>query len=277
MFAAKYLRHVSMVLSKTASTGSGRSSKPQQRCGLRTIVVRTLVVFGFVALWREIFWQEESSLLSQFRAGVQPTDRMPNLDSIAFVGTDSNTPVLHLRDMKDLAAEISPRNSFFGPKNKGEWDMETILRDREHVLQILERAGLLVDVDVMKLLPAWSDVKQLYGAKPVVLGMERCAAFRKRNPPERRFVGISGQFNTGTNALAIKYFANLKIPSNPKGGHGMRSFVPWHKHGWVAMRSNYMFDKDITDHESVLPVVVIRDPYFWMESKCLFSVTYHQS
>jgi hypothetical protein len=100
------------------------------------------------------------------------------------------------------------------------------------VLHILERAGSRLSLDVVKLLPKWQDVVNLFGDEPVILGLERCVEFRRAYAKKDRHVGIAGQFNTGTNALAKYFWDNLRIPENPNTG--MLANVPWHKHGWVS-------------------------------------------
>ena len=85
---------------------------------------------------------------------------------------------------------------------------------------------------------------------------------------------------------------NLIIPQNEGVGKGILAQVPWHKHGayvypfscirrrlcsclsfffhyvcveytgWVDMRLKYDFCEP-KDHEAVLPIVIVRDPYYW--------------
>ena len=43
--------------------------------------------------------------------------------------------------------------------------------------------------------------------------------------------------------------------------------VPWYKHAWVSLRHKYMYRLP-DQHETVMPVIVIRDAYFWMNSMC---------
>jgi hypothetical protein len=94
--------------------------------------------------------------------------------------------------------------------------------------------------------------------------MDTCSRFRQLVPSNRRYVGVAGQMNVGTNALGKYLFENLRITGNPLGG--MLAGVPWNKHGWVDLRDKYHYSwpPDVT---TVLPVVIIRDPYFWMRSK----------
>ena len=95
--------------------------------------------------------------------------------------------------------------------------------------------------------------------------MERCAAFRAAHKPAARYVGIAGQHNCGTNAMVRYLQNNLAIQGNSR--EGFLPQVPWHKHGWESLRYRYNFSFP-PDHDSVLPVVIVRDPYFWMHSMC---------
>ena len=70
-----------------------------------------------------------------------------------------------------------------------------------------------------------------------------------------------------TNAMYRYFKQNVAIPGSSREGKGFLPNVPWHKHGWEALRNNYEFSFP-TDHNSVLPVVIVRDPYFWMHSMC---------
>lgn len=165
--------------------------------------------------------------------------------------------------------------------------------DRGPILDILRRAGLTVDVHVLQRLPTWSQVVRLYGPHPVVLvsggtglqqprlpqqhprpppklvsstaasSEQQCAAFRDRVPAASRFVGVAGQMNTGTNALARYLEQNVQLVDNTVS-RGVLWTVPWYKHGWANLRFRYQYR--IPDaHASVMAVVLIRDPYFWMQ------------
>lgn len=136
--------------------------------------------------------------------------------------------------------------------------------DRGPILDTLHRAGLKVDVQVLQRLPTWSQVVNLYGSKPVIVGRDTvCQAFRDQVPAATRFVGVAGQMNTGTNAMA-KYLAqNIQILEN-EIGYGVLWTVPWYKHAWASLRFRYQY-RIPKEHANVLAVVIIRDPYFWMQ------------
>ena len=138
--------------------------------------------------------------------------------------------------------------------------------DRGPILDILHNAGLHVDVHVLQRLPTWTQVVEMYGDKPIILGKERCEAFREAIPAEHRYVGVAGQMNTGTNALA-KYLANNIAITENTDHLGVLWTVPWYKHAWAALRYRYKYRKP-DDHDTTLAVVTIREPYFWMQSMC---------
>lgn len=160
---------------------------------------------------------------------------------------------LTLDDFPDLQSAI-----FDDPQNS--WS--TLASKRKPILKLLDDAGLTVDKNVLAALPRWSDVVDLYGEKPVIHGLETCAPFRQQVPVTKRFVGVAGQMNVGTNALAKLFRSNLEITENEMY-RGVLWTVPWYKHGWVSLRNKYKYRLP-DEHENVMPVVVIRDPYFWM-------------
>jgi hypothetical protein len=167
--------------------------------------------------------------------------------------------IITLEDLKDLNwTETSP---FTNPNIT--W--EEAAQDRQPILDILQRAGLKVDVHVLARLPTWSQVVRLYGDSPVIVGTESCASFRESVPAQTRYVGVAGQMNTGTNALSKYLINNIHIPENKDSkDHGVLWTVPWYKHGWVSLRGRYKYQPP-QDTSLVLPVVLIRDPYFWMQ------------
>jgi hypothetical protein len=71
------------------------------------------------------------------------------------------------------------------------------------VLAHFRRVGLDLDEESLRLLPTWSDIESLLGSsEPVVLGLDRCEAYRERVPPLRRMLGSAGMFNSGTNLVS---------------------------------------------------------------------------
>lgn len=127
---------------------------------------------------------------------------------------------------------------------------------------------------------AWSRAQDLYynrnGEKehsgPVIFGLETCEEFRRKAGTNAQ-VGLAGLFNTGTNALNTNLQNNLGIPNNTINEHikrgiynrnGFWTEVPWWKHN--VLTSEYR--NRTTNKESWMPIVMVRDPLFWLHSTC---------
>lgn len=167
----------------------------------------------------------------------------------------------HTITLQDLA-DLKP--SFLHsalPTNNISWTEASV--DRQPLLDLLHAAGLSIDLDVLQQLPTWTQVTHLYGKEPVIVGLDdQCAAFRQAIPPDQRFVGVAGQMNTGTNALAKYLQHNIRIAANPVM-KGVLWTVPWFKHGWASLQHRYEY-RIPQNHSLVMAVVLVKDPYFWM-------------
>lgn len=98
---------------------------------------------------------------------------------------------------------------------------------------------------------------------PRVYGMETCESFRQKVPLRQRVVAVAGLFNTGTNAMD----SHLKF--NVKGGVQHKWQVPWGKHRMESVRETHVANRlGNVNKDHVLPVVMIRDPFYWMQSMC---------
>jgi hypothetical protein len=107
-------------------------------------------------------------------------------------------------------------------------------------------------------------IVDLYGNDVIVQNKETCDQYRKTVSSSDRIIGVAGMFNTGTNYL------DITIANNVLGlDHDSIWQVPWGKHRMSYVKQNHtapLMDKYNKDH--VLPIVVIRDPYSWMQSMC---------
>jgi len=97
---------------------------------------------------------------------------------------------------------------------------------------------------------------------PLIYGLETCEAYRQMVPLNERYTAPAGMFNTGTNNLQTSLQKNIK---------DIRSYyqVPWGKHRMEARRLHHVApgaEKFV--HEKCLPIVIVRDPYHWMQSMC---------
>lgn len=88
------------------------------------------------------------------------------------------------------------------------------LDDKGQILKILRQAGMDMDdfdQETLDSLPTWTQVQNLYGTAPRLLGLEKCKEFRDSTDPTVRFFGVAGTFNTGTNLVAQIMSDNCQI------------------------------------------------------------------
>jgi hypothetical protein len=140
-------------------------------------------------------------------------------------------------------------------------------------------------------IPSRDEVTYLYGEEPVLLGLERCAEYRAARDARNISVQdqhlggirIAGMYNTGTNAIAQtllknleteQYMPDLTIPEF-KERNGWQPNVIWGKHSLLS--DKYPNSLIAIERNSILPVVMIRDPYRWMKSICKaeYGVSFH--
>ncbi|VEU35654.1 unnamed protein product [Pseudo-nitzschia multistriata] len=172
----------------------------------------------------------------------------------------------------------------------------------EHMLRILRHVGIhnssqLTDQE-LSALPTWSQVVEKFGNKgPVMLGRETCSEYRSSVDRKHRKLGVAGPFSSGTHYLHTILSNNCK--SLEDKGRVMFQ-VPWGKHQSanfrlvhnVAVSSTLKNDhkknettgkldhppldpKHLKENKSVLPIVVVRDPYSWWQSMCRVRYSAH--
>jgi hypothetical protein len=147
-------------------------------------------------------------------------------------------------------------------------------KGKEPILALLRDAGIQdIDIRVVQLLPTWNQVEALYGKNgPILEGLAQCDFFR--NNYGGKVWGIAGMFDSGTNLAANYLESNCIMPSTStdKDSFDILWEVPWGKHVPAEMRNHKSYrrnDKSKDDAtSSVMPIVMIRDPYFWMQSMC---------
>jgi hypothetical protein len=169
------------------------------------------------------------------------------------------------------------------PEQNEALDLQLLVQDtirRNPLIELLEEAKLIRPEDVKQhldtlnnpnattvvidglTLPTWPLLQSLYGKmeEPIVLGMERCQTYRDNVLPKQRYTAVAGMFNTGTNAMEHHLKHNLVQ---------MRSTwqVPWGKHRMPFVRLSHKANGlEKEDQTKVMPVVMIRDPFHWMQS-----------
>jgi len=169
----------------------------------------------------------------------------------------------------------------------------------EKMLRILRHVGIYnsnqLTAEEISFLPSWEQVVEKFGDKgPVILGLDTCPTYRSKFPVDKRKMAVAGPFNSGTHFLYQILSNNCKsLKTKNNKNKNIRFQVPWGKHQSpnfrlvhnVEMGSSIKNDhqKDPStgkiDHpplpdrlleanESVLPIVVVRDPYTWWQSMC---------
>ena len=105
--------------------------------------------------------------------------------------------VVHRSELDGTVAETTLKSS----QTTGREEMYS---GKKEILDLLKRAHLdpeKMDQETISELPTWDEVVSLYGPKPVIYGLDRCAAFQ--NHTQRSgFVSTAGTFNSGTNLMA---------------------------------------------------------------------------
>ena len=182
---------------------------------------------------------------------------------------DDKTGIADATDPDTSDADTTP------PSNLDEGHLNSeMVRDKGPLLQLLREAGMDdLDEATLKALPTWSNVTDLYGKEPVLHGFpEECSKFQSLPNPSLHFIASAGSFNSGTNLMAELLIHNCHLPQH-EGGPGVRWQVLWGKHTPIANDTFRLEHKTYSDEkykvpENVFPVVMVRDPYQWMQALC---------
>ncbi|GAX28722.1 hypothetical protein FisN_25Lh228 [Fistulifera solaris] len=232
-----------------------------------------------------------SSIISVFRLQQQPADVTTPREHDNFLHTTVDPQLL-------TVSPVTRKYRFKDDVIRGDDIQKAVARDiarfrrkcsdKKWALEILHSSDGIFQINskICQNLPTQSEVSHLYGADPVVYGMETCEQFRKNVEQARDTLGrravptvrVAGLFNTGTNAMAISLARNLqqnyelwndKVRSKFFRKREQLFNVPWEKHVPPRFRNENIVsqDQDI-DLRLVLPVVMVRDPYWWMQSMC---------
>lgn len=151
---------------------------------------------------------------------------------------------------------------------------ESACRGKRRLLHILLAAGV-PEANLTRLicadLPTWEQVTELYGDEPIVHGQETCAHYQSliatasvtNHTPIPPMPRVAGLFHTGSNAMAVSLSMNWKKKQNYRDYD-----VPWGKHlPPIKYRWYKTIPRNNTDDKRlVLPIVLIRDPFRWMQT-----------
>ena len=176
------------------------------------------------------------------------------------------------KDMNYLQSKV--RNDEI--RMKGNVVSENELKSKDKIKAILEDAGMVITPEIESKLPKWEEVVSLYGPKPIIHGLDSaCSEFQLTVPASDAYIGPAGLFNTGTNLLPklLHNYCELSSRTNSLESdlfdEGILWSIPWGKHNPVAWRNKNVkrrAENIVQNH--TLPLVLIKDPYFWMGSMC---------
>jgi hypothetical protein len=106
---------------------------------------------------------------------------------------------------------------------------------KARILELIREAGVNIDLerdaDIVRELPTWKQVTDLYGEKPVIHGLDTCQKFQDHSDRADHFVSTAGTFNSGTNLMAELLIANChmqdRMAKYGQKNRGVRWQVPW--------------------------------------------------
>lgn len=232
-----------------------RHERPRRRRTLTEILVRSLGLLLVASAVINLFYHS----------------RLPD-PTVRGVATPRSNQTAVI-DVNETNIRKQPAKSRPAPKNSSISTSRAVLEaERRPLLDLLADAGVVeIDDESLAKLPKWSSITDLYGVNgPLIYGLDTCERFRSTIGPAEASMGVAGLFNTGTNPMNMYLEANCRMPNNTKEAHGgMRFQVPWGKHMLADYRWNNTARHDAkVNKTAVLPVVVIRDPFTWMQSMC---------
>lgn len=121
-------------------------------------------------------------------------------------------------------------------------------------------------------LPFPKDVAEQYGSTPIIFGLETCAAYRSLLVDDdgnavKPMPRVAGLYHTATNSLARSFETNIERIVDPFSLMVSPYNVPWGKHVSPDHRWENTWPTGNPDEKTrVLPIVLIRDPFHWMQS-----------
>ena len=134
--------------------------------------------------------------------------------------------------------------------------------------------------DMCEQLPQWKQVRYTYGEEPLVIGMETCQKYRESLKGGNSTVRIAGLYNSGTHILASALQDNLPYLNPSSSSNQINWDVVWGKHVPLKYRNENVWppqDTTVLTPDQILPVVVVRDPFRWMQSMVCYTCTVHES
>ena len=173
----------------------------------------------------------------------------------------------------------SNERSFVMRNGSGLYDNEAQFKIAENIL----KKGTIMSLKSGLTLPDDKTIENMYGSSSKIVGMETCAKYRKKITYKNRIIAPAGLFNSGTHYLFELLSKNCILDNVQQ----VQESVAWGKHIPASWRDNWTKNvpnqkgkgewkgkhpnKDrypYVDKGRVLPIVITKDPYTWMQSMC---------
>ena len=112
-------------------------------------------------------------------------------------------------------------------------DLKARLAAKGPIIDLITEAGIsfdpVEDADLLDELPDWDDVVQMYGAKPIIHGINEgnCQRFQQHSDAGEHLVGTAGTFNSGTNLMAELLIHNCMMPERMKKYGSKNRGIRW--------------------------------------------------
>ena len=83
--------------------------------------------------------------------------------------------------------------------------------DKVHLIEELASAGVCPQPEFCDQLPTWQQVTDLYGDKPVILGLETCDAYKRLLKGSSPMPKLTALWNSGSTALSKTFLYNMQL------------------------------------------------------------------
>jgi hypothetical protein len=112
-------------------------------------------------------------------------------------------------------------------------DVKARLAAKGPIIDLITEAGIsfdpVEDADLLDELPDWDEVVKMYGAKPVIHGINEgnCQKFQQHSDRGEHLLGTAGTFNSGTNLMAELLIHNCMMPERMKKYGSKNRGIRW--------------------------------------------------
>eukprot|EP00957_Ditylum_brightwellii_P076956 5848989-Ditylum_brightwellii.AAC.1 len=101
---------------------------------------------------------------------------------------EDNRPLQEVTVEELIRDKAKPAGDNEPAENNGETGNNEDTGDKERVIDILERAGVMLNPKDIANLPTWSSVVAQYGSEPVIVGLDTCKQFQSSVPEEQAWL-----------------------------------------------------------------------------------------